>query len=206
MPADVQDLIRRHLRLAPAPALPEIRLYQAHPASGLSHRLGDQAHTPYWAYGWAGGTALARFILDHPQQVAGCRVLDLGTGSGVVAIAAALSGAQCVFAVDSDPNALVASELNARANAVTLTLAQDIPSPDQLDLVLAGDIFYDEPTANYMTPLLRDLSAAGLRVLVGDPGRKWLPMTHLKHLADYTVPDFGRTAEDLRPSAVYAFR
>lgn len=196
--------IQANLDPIPAPGAPEIRLYRAHPRSGLSRLLGDDGVQPYWAYGWAGGTALARYILDHPETVAGRRVLDLGTGSGIVAIAAAKCGAD-VTAIDIDPHAIAAAELNAAANGVEISLiCEDRLDglPPDVDLILVSDLFYDQATARR---LIRFLSTCDAEVLVGDPGRAYLPHDHLRVLAEYDVPDFG-VGHTGKPSAVYRFQ
>lgn len=134
---DTRAFILENLRLEPAPGVPEIRLYRAHAGSRLS-RLGETP--PYWAYHWAGGTVLARYILDHPQTVQGRRVLDLGTGSGLVAIAAAMAGAE-VRAVDINPRAIAAAELNAQANGVRIAVSEGdllAGDPPETDLILVG--------------------------------------------------------------------
>ncbi len=196
--------IQANLDLVPAPCVPEIKLYRAHPRSGLSRLLGEDGVQPYWAYGWAGGTVLARYLLDHPDTVAGRRVLDLGTGSGLVAIAAARCGATAVTAVDIDPHAIAAAELNAKANAVAISLVctdlLDGPPPDT-DLILVSDLFYDQVTAERLTIFLKTCDAD---ILVGDPGRAYLPRDHLQRIAEYDVPDFG-VGHTGKPSAVYRF-
>ncbi len=196
--------ITANLDLIPAPRVPEIKLYRAHPRSGLSRLLGEDGVQPYWAYGWAGGTVLARYLLDHPEIAAGRRALDLGTGSGLVAIAAAKCGA-IVTAVDIDPHAIAAAELNAEANGVTITLlCQDLldgPPPDT-DLIFISDLFYDKVTAERLTAFLETCNAD---ILVGDPGRAYLPHAHLTSLAEYDVPDFG-VGHTGTPSAVYRFK
>ena len=194
--------IVENLRLQPAPSVPEICLYAAHPGSGLWRLLGrDNAVPPYWAYHWAGGNVLARHILDCPQTVAGRRVIDLGTGSGIVAIAAAKCGARHVTAIDIDPIAVVAARLNAEANGVALDVAcMDIigrPPPD-VDLILVGDLFYSDVLAASVLPFLRQCRAAGIAVLIGDPGRSPLPRAELERVAEYPVADFG----DARHTAV----
>jgi predicted nicotinamide N-methyase len=130
--------------LRPVPFTPGIRLHLAHPRSGL-RRLGDSDEPPYWAYVWGGGAALARYILGHPQTVAGRRVLDLGAGGGIVGIAAALAGARQVLASDTDPNALAVLGVNAAANGIAIEIQPgDLtagPPPD-VDLVAVGDLFY----------------------------------------------------------------
>ena len=138
-------LLRARLSLATPALLPELRLYRAGPASGLS-RLASGAGAPYWAYPWGGGLALARYLLDHPETVAQKRVLDLGAGGGVVAIAAMKAGAREAIAIDVDPDAIDAIALNAEANAVTVAALcgdpLDGPAP-AVDLVLVGDLFYE---------------------------------------------------------------
>jgi predicted nicotinamide N-methyase len=195
--------IKANLDLIATPPVPEIRLYRAHPRSGLSRLLGEDGVQPYWAYGWAGGTVLARYLLDHPQAVAGRHVLDLGTGSGIAAIAAAMCSAS-VTGVDIDPHAIAAAGLNAEANGVAISLTcEDLLDgpPFEADLILVGDLFYDQTTAERLTAFLMRCDA---EILVGDPGRAYLPREHLHGLAEYDVPDFG-VGHTGKPSAVYRF-
>ncbi len=203
VPISPRDFIKANLDLIPAPSVPEIQVYRAHPRSGLSRLLGEDGVQPYWAYGWAGGTVLARYLLDHPEAVARKRVLDLGTGSGIVAIAAAKANAQ-VTAVDIDPHAIAAAQLNAEVNGVNIELqCQDLldgPPPDT-DLILVSDLFYDQATAERLTAFLKTSTAD---ILVGDPGRAYLPHDHLLPIAEYDVPDFG-IGHTGKPSAVYRF-
>jgi predicted nicotinamide N-methyase len=193
--------IREKLRLTPVPSLQAIRLYTAHPGSGLRRLLGDRvdAAAPYWAYPWAGGIALARFMTERPELVAGKRVLDLGAGSGLVGIAAAMSGAREAIAAEIDPCGIAAIGLNAAANGVAvMSLAEDLTvataSLPAVDLVLAGDVFYDGALAERVTGFLDRCLAAGIPVLVGDPGRAHLPRQKLSLRAAYDVPDFGEGA------------
>jgi predicted nicotinamide N-methyase len=210
-PPDPIAFIRRHMRLAPAPSLPEIRLYAAHPASGLWRLVASRGEgpPPYWAYQWAGGAALARHILDRPETVAGLRVLDLGAGSGIVAIAAAKSGAKSVLAADIDRNAIAAIGLNASANGVDIdAICDDLTAgaPPLVDLVLVGDLFYAEELAVRATAFLDTCLAAGIGVLVGDPGRAFLPRARLRLLAEYRAPDFGDGKDSAtKTSAVFSF-
>jgi predicted nicotinamide N-methyase len=187
--------IQENLRLLPAPSVPEISLHTAHPASGLWRLLGRENEIPpYWAYHWAGGTVLARYLLDHPETAAGKRVIDLGTGSGIVAIAAAKCGAGCVTAIDVDPIAVAAAGLNAAANGVAIdAVCKDIldQPPPEVDLCVAGDLFYNASLAKRALPFLAQCRNAGIDVLIGDPGRQPLPRSELRLLAGYAVADFG---------------
>ncbi|MBN9549307.1 MAG: methyltransferase [Alphaproteobacteria bacterium] len=205
------------MRLGPVPSLPEIRLYLAHPGSGLRRLLepdgddedGAEPLPPYWAYAWAGGAALARHVLDRPSIIAGKRVLDLGAGSGLVGIAAAKAGAREVIAAEIDSNGAVALGLNAEANGVAIPIRnEDVTDgpPPAVDLVLAGDVFYAQDVGQRMMPFLDRCLAAGIDVLVGDPGRAWLPRSRLCLLGEYEVPDVGGNGGgEPRPSAVFAF-
>ena len=150
---------------------------------------------PYWAWPWAGGQALARYVLDHPTLVRGARVVDIGCGGGVVAIAAALAGAAEVTAFDIEVFAIEATLLNARANGVTLAAVESDPigTDDGWDVVLVGDMWYEQRLAERMTPWLRALAARGATVLTGDLGRAHLPADGLVELAHSVVP----TAVDL---------
>ncbi len=196
---DPLDFIRANMHLAPVPSLPEIQLYTAHPGSGL-RRLAEQneegfgLQPPYWAYPWPGGAVLARYLLDQPETVAGRRVLDLGAGSGIVAIASAKAGAGAVTAAEIDRNAVAALTLNTLANGVTVAVVvQDITAgpPPAVDLVAVGDLFYERALAERVTAFLDRCLAAGIEVLIGDPGRAYLPRPRLRTLAEYPVPDVG---------------
>ena len=215
------------MRIAPVPSLPEIRLYTPHPGSGLRRLIdprqsfdddddtaeadedGPDPQPPYWAYAWAGGAVLARYILDHPQTVAGRRVFDLGAGSGLVGIAAAKAGASAVIAAEIDRNGVAAIGLNAAANGVEITIVdKDITTgpPPAVDLVLAGDVFYGHEVALRVIPFLDRCLAAGIEVLVGDPRRNDLPLSRLRLHAEYQVPDFGDAkGAPTKPSGVFSF-
>lgn len=190
------DFIRTNLPVAPVPGIPEIQLHKAGPSSGLS-RLAEAEPdfaTPYWAYHWGGGLALARYVLDRPACIAARRVLDLGSGSGLVGIAAMKVGAQSVIAADVDPYAAAAATLNAQANAITLTpVCADLASgePPSVDVVLAADVFYAEDVAQRIMRFLDRCLAAGIEVFIGDPWRAWLPHPRLRLLAEYPGMDFG---------------
>lgn len=202
----LQRFVREKLRLQAVPSLPEITLYQAHAGSGL--RLSAGSAPPYWAYVWAGGAALARHFLDHPNLVAGRSVLDLGAGSGLVGIAAAKAGANRIMAVESDPTGQAALMVNAEANGVTIEIvslgggACNRPVPE---LVAAGDVFYSAEVATWATGQLERVHGAGATVLVGDPGRAFLPWDRLQALAAYPVSDFG-SGSRLQTSQVFAWQ
>jgi predicted nicotinamide N-methyase len=177
------------------PGLPGIRLHLADDAASVwratEFALGIAgAPIPFWAFAWAGGLALARFVAEHPDEVRGRRVLDFATGSGLVAIAAALAGASAVTAADIDPFAEAAVALNARANGVRLAfVGRDLldEEPPDVDVLLAADTWYEGPLAERVLPWLRAAARQGTRVLVGDPGRRYLPTNGLAPLASYDV-------------------
>jgi predicted nicotinamide N-methyase len=190
------------LRLVEAPLAPEVRLYLAEDAivwwARMEAQTGAVLTAPFWATAWPGGQALARYILDHPVTVAGRRVLDVASGSGLIAIAAGLAGAAAVEANDIDPYALAAIALNARANGVEVsTCPGDLLDGDggDAEVVLAGDAFYDHAIAKRMWPFLRRAAARGARVLVGDPGRGHLPRARMTTVASYPAPAAGDSAE-----------
>lgn len=196
--SNAETFIRENTRLRPVPHVPEISLYVADEAVPLWQKTEEELGEiglppPFWAFAWAGGQALARYILDHPQIVRGKRVLDLAAGSGLVAIAAMKGGAAQVVANDVDPFAMPAIALNASANNVIV----EMETPDRLDLktalepfgtVLAGDIFYERDTAARALAFLQRMKAQGAAVLVGDPGRTYLPKEKMTVLAEYEVP------------------
>lgn len=181
--------------LLPVPLAPEISVHRADPAVGLFDLTGGEFRSdeplPFWAFVWAGGQALARHVLDDPGLVAGLRVLDVATGSGVAAIAAALAGATTVDAMDVDPAAVAATRRNALANGVTVTArAGDVldGTPGDAQVLLAGDVFYSAGTAERMSAFLRAARRGGARVLVGDPGRGYFPERLFERVAEYVVP------------------
>ena len=216
---DPLAFIRAHTRLTPVPHAPEIALHVADEATALWQKTEEELDAiglppPFWAFAWAGGQALARYVLDHPETVAGRSVLDFASGSGLVAIAAARAGAARVTASDLDPFALHAIPLNAAANGVAGRIAvagtdliggvlEDVPA----DCVLAADIFYERDLAARVAGWLGDLHEAGVRVLIGDPGRAYLPRARLEPIATYAVP-VTRDLEDaeIKRSSVWRFR
>ena len=183
------------LRLVRVPLVPEIRLHLAADAIILWARMeaeaGQTLSQPFWASAWLGGQALARFVLDHPDVVAGRRVLDLAAGSGVASIAARLAGAAAVTANDVDPNAIAAIELNATANAVEIAVSCEsvLDREVDFDVVLAGDVFYNTPMAQAVMAFLDRASAGGADVLIGDPGRADMPRGRLEIKATYRTTD-----------------
>ena len=179
--------------LLPVPLAPEISLHLAGDRTGLFDATGgvfrSDVPPPFWAFVWAGGQALARYVLDRPETVAGRHVLDAAAGSGVAAIAAARAGAARVEALDLDPAAAEATARNATANGVTVhTRAADISDAGPAEVILAGDVFYTRSVADRMTAALRRAAASGTVILVGDPGRGYFPERLFTRRAEYTVP------------------
>jgi predicted nicotinamide N-methyase len=207
---DEAAFIRNSLRVEAVPGLPSIKLYSAHSGSRLSRLAsGDRSPAPYWAYQWAGGLALAHHFREAPELVRCKRVLDLGAGSGLVAIAAAQAGATA-FAAEIDPYGRAAIALNAQANAVSVAMIDidlDGPLPSDIDLIAAGDVFYNSDVARLMLTFLERCALAGLQVLVGDPKRRDLPIDRLREIASYPVGDVGDVRESTeRVGQVYELR
>jgi predicted nicotinamide N-methyase len=195
VPRDPAAFVAAHVHAQPVAFVPELVLHQADDPIGLWELGEGEYHSelppPFWAFAWAGGQALARYVLEHPDLVAGRRVLDLASGSGLVAIAAAKAGAASVRAVDIDPLALAAIELNAATNGVTVMAELgDIldGGPGDADVVLAGDVFYSAAMAARVYAFLRRAVRDGARALVGDPDRAFLPRDRLRLLATMDVP------------------
>jgi predicted nicotinamide N-methyase len=196
------DIIQAATRLAPVPLVPRIRLHlAAEPIEVWEHTeraLGDtEQPPPFWAFAWPGGQALARYLLDRPDAVRGLRVLDLASGSGLVAIAAALAGAAEVTASDVDPLAVAAVGVNAAANGVTVAgRCDDLLSAGAgrwpaADVVLVADAFYERELAARVMAFAGRARGHGTRVLLADPGRAYLPRSGLTALASYDVPGVG---------------
>ena len=204
---DRNAFIRANTRLKPVPHVPEIVLHVAQESVPIWQKTEEELERiglppPYWAFAWAGGQALARYVLDHPHEVAGKRVLDLASGSGLVAIAAAKAGAAPVIAADIDAFTEAAVALNGAANGVyvdvTILDILDHPAPAEprYDVILVGDLFYERDTAARALAFLDRHAAIGTRVLIGDPGRTYLPKQRLTRLAEYSVP-VTRELEDM---------
>jgi len=214
--SEPQTFIRANTRFRPVPLVSEISLYLADEAVPLWQKTEEQLNEeglppPFWAFAWAGGQALARYVLDHADCVRGKYVLDLASGSGLVAIAAMKAGARTTTAADIDAFAREAATLNADANDVELAcMADDLladPMTGDWDVVLAGDIFYERDTAERALAFVMRQAARGAMVLIGDPGRSYLPTDRLTRLAEYSVP-VTRELEDneIKRTAVWTLR
>jgi predicted nicotinamide N-methyase len=187
------DFIRAHTAPSAVPFVPEIRLWQAEEPIALweeTEARGAEQPPPFWAFAWAGGQALARHVLDDPSLVEGRSVLDLATGSGLVAIAAAKAGARPVVANDIDPLSLAAAAANADLNGVVVDPLEDdiLDKSDESGVILAGDVFYSREMAARVLPFLRRAAGRGALVLVGDPGRAYLPIEGMIKRAAYDIP------------------
>ena len=198
----------------PVPHVPEIRLRMADEAHDLWLRTQEELEAtglppPFWAFAWAGGQALARYVLDHRAVVEGRSVLDFAAGSGLVAIAAAKAGAAGVEAIDIDLFAGAAIRLNAELNGVRLGIRIEnvVGAPAAAEVILAGDVFFDREMAGAIAPWFDRLAAEGRTVLVGDPGRAYLPKHRLERLATCEVP-VTRALEDdeIKRSTVWRWR
>ncbi|MBM3597122.1 MAG: methyltransferase [Alphaproteobacteria bacterium] len=201
--SDAADFVLRQTALGHPALVPEIALRLASDALPLWHATEEVLSAeglppPYWAFAWPGGQALARHILDHPETVAGKRVLDVGAGSGIAAIAAAKAGAARTTAIEIDPFAIAALRINSGENAVAIEILEVDPigrSDLAADIVLIGDLCYERPMADRLVPWLKQLAGAGTLVLLGDPGRAYLPKAGLVEVARHLVPT-SRELED----------
>jgi predicted nicotinamide N-methyase len=195
MATSQRSFVLRHSRLRPVPGLEEVRLHLADEVLPLWRAVqletGDpEAALPYWAFAWGGGLAIGRYLREHPEAVAGRRVFDLGAGSGLVGIAALRAGAAAVTAADIDAFAAAAIGINARSNGYRVAVVKrDVldDEPPDVDVVLAGDCWYEALLADRVQPWLRRARERGIDVLVGDPGRRYLPTEELVELATYEV-------------------
>jgi predicted nicotinamide N-methyase len=211
-----EEIIRGSTTLSPVVLVPEIRLYQAsEPMSVWQHTEQATGRTgldpPFWAFAWAGGQALARYLLDHPEAVTGRHVIEVASGSGLVAIAAVLAGAAGVTAYDIDPLAATAITANAEANCVAVpAVCTDVLSglpPDGTDLVLVADAFYERDLAAQVLRFAERSQARGAAVLAGDFGRAYLPRARLAPLASYDVPGLGALEDaDVKRTTVWTLR
>ena len=215
MAASPRAFVLRHTQLRSVPGLEEVRLHLADDVMSLTYAVqvetGDpDAALPYWAFAWAGGLAIGRYLREHPEAVAGRRVFDLASGSGLCAIASMRAGAAQATGVDIDAFATTAIELNARANGRRVTaMRRDVldAEPPDADVILAGDCWYEARLAARVLPWLHGARDRGIDVLIGDPGRRYLPAAELVELATYDV----RTTTELEDLAlkqgrVYAMR
>ena len=209
---DPLAFVRANTRPQIVPLAPEIALHVADEAVALWHKTEEEISAqglppPFWAFAWAGGQALSRYILDNPDLVRSKTVLDLGAGSGLVAVAAAKAGAATVIANDIDVFALAACRLNAATNDVHVIAEMrdrlDDPEPDA-DVVLVGDVFYERGMADRLEGFLDRARISGADVLIGDPGRSFLPRDRLEPLALYGVPDIGALEDqDIKDTKVW---
>ena len=197
---DPKGFIRENTVVAAPPLVPEIKLHLVHEITPIWEATEKEMNEadlapPYWAFAWAGGQALARYVIDNPEIVAGKRVLDFEAGGGIAGIAAAMSGAARVEAADIDPFAAAAVALNAGINGVSIeiTTRDLIDAEPAWDVILAGDICYEGPVAARMEAWFRRLAGSGVRVYIGDPGRTYLPKEGLEKITAYAV----RTTRDI---------
>jgi predicted nicotinamide N-methyase len=209
-------LIRAHTELRSPAIVPEVKLHLASEILALWQESetvlysksisSGEVPPPYWAFAWPGGQALARYILDHGSEFASKSVLDFGSGSGLVAISAAMAGAEPVIAAETDAGARVAIELNAAANGVFVEAIEHdvIGAAGCWDIILAGDMCYERPLSERMLAWLRQLAAEDMLVVIGDPGRSYFPQTGVVRLNTYQVPT-SRELEDreMRETSVY---
>ncbi|MDH7809094.1 MULTISPECIES: class I SAM-dependent methyltransferase [unclassified Rhizobium] len=213
MRTDPERFILDNTGIMHPPHVPELRLHLATEAHELWLKTEEELEEiglppPFWAFAWAGGQGLARYILDHPESVSGKRVLDFASGSGLVAIAAVKAGAAAVLAADIDPWTETAIRLNAALNGVAIdfTGRNLVGTPVEADVLLAGDVFYDRAFADLLVPWFLELADRGVTVLVGDPGRAYLAKQRLYAEATYQVP-VTRALEDseVKKTTVWRF-
>jgi predicted nicotinamide N-methyase len=208
---DPHEFVRANTAPMTPPLVPEVTLHLATEVLPLWRLTEEELQErgvppPYWAFAWAGGQALARYLLDHREMIGGKTVLDFGSGSGLVAIAAMMSGAKDALAADIDTFATAAIALNADANGVAVATTNDdlIGTPCLWDAILVGDMCYERPLAERLLAWLTDCAAKGAIVLLGDPGRSYFPKSGLEKLAGYQVR-VTRDLEDreIRDTGVY---
>jgi predicted nicotinamide N-methyase len=212
---DIAAFIAANTQSLAPPLVPEVKLYLAHEALPIwkktEEELGEMGlPPPFWAFAWAGGQALARYVLDHPETVTKARVLDLASGSGLVGIAAMKAGAAHVLAADIDVFSESAIKLNAAQNDIALDITREDllqNDPANFDVVLVGDLFYEKSLAEKCMSRLARAQDNGARVLIGDPGRSYLPKDKLDAIAHYSVP-VSRDLEDaeIKKTAVWKLK
>jgi predicted nicotinamide N-methyase len=212
MASSSRAFVLRHTVLRSVPGLPAIRLQLADEVLPLWHAVqvetdDPEAALPYWAFAWGGGLAIACYLVQHPESVTGRRVFDLASGSGLCAIAAMRAGAATATGVDIDRFSVVAIDLNARANRLRVSaIRADVldEAPPDVDVILAGDTWYEAGLAQRVLPWLRRARDAGIDVLVGDPGRRYLPTDALVELATYDVRTTTELEDlELKRASVY---
>lgn len=213
MKTDPERFILDNTSVMVPPHVPEIRLHLADEAHELWLKTEEELEEiglppPFWAFAWAGGQGLARYVLDRPETVADKRVLDFASGSGLVAIAAMKAGAASVLAADIDPWTGTAIKLNSRLNDVVIEVTSENQAglAVDADVLLAGDVFYDKSFADALIPWFSVLVARGTTVIVGDPGRSYCPKDRMEALATYEVP-VTRALEDaeVKKTTVWRF-
>ncbi|MBM3519875.1 MAG: methyltransferase [Alphaproteobacteria bacterium] len=212
---DPVEFIRANTSILAPPLVPEVMLHLAHEAIPIWEKTEEELGAiglppPFWAFAWAGGQALARYVLDHPELVRGKSVIDLAAGSGLVAIAAMRAGAASVLAADIDAFAVAAIAANANLNGATVAATDaDLlaEAPPEVQVILVGDLFYERDLAGRVLAWLRKASAQGSAILIGDPGRSYLPKESLAEIAHYQVP-VTRELEDaeIKRTSVWALR
>jgi predicted nicotinamide N-methyase len=209
------EFIRKNTTVMSPPLVPEVKLHLAHEAVPLwqktEEELGEMGLAPpFWAFAWAGGQALARYVLDNSVRVENLRVVDLATGSGLVAIAAVRAGSASLVATDIDEFATTAAALNAALNGISMEIKlEDVlrQQPPSADVILVGDLFCERTLAARCLAWLRQAQAQGAQIFIGDPGRSYLPKEQLEKLAEYNVP-VTRDLEDaeIKKTAVWQLR
>jgi predicted nicotinamide N-methyase len=200
---DYAAFVRGNTSVLSPPLVPEVKLHLAHEALPIWQKTEEQLGEiglppPFWAFAWAGGQALSRYILDHPETVRGLRVIDIASGSGLVGIAAMKAGAQSLLAADIDLFSVAAIAANAALNNVQLVITSDdllVQPPPQADVILVGDLFYEKSVAEKCLAWLEQAKAQNIEIFIGDPGRSYLPKTFLHKIAEYEVP-VSRDLED----------
>ena len=206
-------VLRDHTRIGSAPLTPELRFHLADPQSDLWRQeeealIAQGVPSPFWAFAWGGGQALARLVLDQPERVKDKRVLDFACGCGVAGIAAAKAGADLVTGTEIDAFAVHAARANARLNDVPMQVlhADLVGADDGWDVVLAGDVFYETEAGAAITDWLESLHDRGALVLIGDPGRAYLPKDKLSIMARFEAPRAGDLEDqDVGAARVWRF-